>query len=136
MQVGCTGTALHVIHIHGVGAVILESIAAEELIDTVCVPRITVRKNADPLKAAFDGCRSGVFRREGIRDLSALKINLSGSCIVDAAQIKHQHAVDIDPHVIVAIEFKGDGVIAVITSAGRHHEVGVDGHTEIIVRAI
>ena len=46
-----------------------------------------------------------------------------------AADVQHQHIIDIDPHIIVAHEFKHHGIIVHGTAAG-HIKIKGNGHTK------
>lgn len=52
---------------------------------------------------------------------------------MDAAQVAHQHAVDKDPHVVVAGEIVGDGVAAGGLAAVLLHELGAHMDAEKVV---
>ena len=60
------------------------------------------------------------------------KVNLAFGSIVDAADVEHEHAVDVDPHVIIAPEVK-DHVLAVDLATLRHVEVGDHLHAKVVV---
>ena len=61
-------------------------------------------------------------------DYAGRKVDLDGSRVVDAAQVRHQHPVDEDPHVVVAGKLIGDRlcpalvhIAAVLLDKARGH---------------
>ena len=66
-------------------------------------------------------------------DIAGRKVDLQGGRVVDAAQVAHQHAVDKDPHVVVAGEIVGDGFAAGGLAAVLLHELGAHMDAEKVV---
>ena len=61
------------------------------------------------------------------------EVDLERHLLVDAAQIAHEHAVDVNPHVIVARELKDHVFVIGGRAARRLDELRGHGHTKVVV---
>ena len=61
------------------------------------------------------------------------EVDLERRLLVDAAQIAHEHAVDVNPHVIVARKLKDHVFVIGGLAARRLDELRGHGHTKVVV---
>ena len=134
LQVGGTCAMLGIDHQEGMRRIIVEGVAVEEsrLLCSIFGPGRTVRKDTGQLKAFLDR-RVDLSRAHiVINDLTVLEIDRADGGRVDPAKIQHQHAVHVDPQVVVAGKFIDDRLTLLQTAVG-HHKAEVDGHAEEVI---
>ena len=71
--------------------------------------------------------------RSLVCDFACGEIDLTHHCGMDTAEVKHKLAVHIQPHVVVAGEFKDDVVAPVVLAVRRLHKSSLHLHTEEVV---
>ena len=131
LHVGELVTALHVEEVHGVGGVVGEGVA-------VAVPRDRALAAGSPIEVP-QGVGSRMALGANVADLhhTCAEVDVEGRHAVDATEVSHEDAVDVDPHVIVARELEGQGLerpigfldhAAVGLREGRGH-----GDAEVVV---
>ena len=64
------------------------------------------------------------------------KVDLERCLLVNAAQVAHEHAIDVDPHVIVARELKNHVLVIGGLSARRLDELRGHRHAKVVVEII
>ena len=64
------------------------------------------------------------------------KVDLERCLLVNAAQVAHEHAIDVDPHVIVARELKNHILVIGGLSARRLDKLRGHGHAKVVVELI
>ena len=84
------------------------------------------------------GTAAGMSARQRtitVRDLAGREVDGTAVVVVDAAQIERQLAVEVHPHIVIALELE-DHVVVVDLAILRHHELRGNGHTEVVVSGL
>ena len=135
-QVGCARTTLHVEHLHFMCGVITENMDSfpihnfshKELVDFIFIqPACTVITFEDFIKRCL-GAVAIYF--------ACPEVDRTANGAVNATQIQHQFAVNIEPEVIVAGELEDDVVSPVIYAIRCLSEYGGKLHAVVIVGII
>ena len=115
VHVRLSAATLEVEEVEGVVRAGLEGLA----LPLVPVSNTSSRKEAEqrPLRGTVDNHVAG------------LEVNVNLGAVMDAARVAHQHAVNVDPHIVVARELKLHGLV---DACGVEH-LAVRGHGELRV---
>ena len=133
MQIGSTGAAFHVEHLHRMSGVVLEDRSAilEETVQIFV--HLCVRSTGMLFQISF------FIQRPQGRLLSVdihvprTEVDAAITGRMNTAQIQNQLPVNIQPEVIVSGELEDQVVPPGIQPAGTLHEVGIHFHTEVMV---
>ena len=141
VQVRGAGAAFHVIHLHGMGGVILENAGAggEDRIQVrlhggvaglkaVAFAVVLFKQGAQRRRRGAAVC----FFRIGDHDLAGTEVDLADQCGVDAAQVQHKLAVHVQPEVVVARELKDDVVSPGVQAVLALDEACLHLHAEVV----
>ena len=67
-----------------------------------------------------------------VRDLAGREVDGTTVVVVDTTKVKRQLAVEVHPHIIIALELE-DHVVVVDFAILRHHERRGDSHAKVVV---
>ena len=109
MKIGSTCASFHVKHLKCMGRIILKCISCEIISNLAIIPTCSIRKYSCCLEYCFQ-CSAGFHRVITCLAIlpaynACIEVDLTGMCIMYTSNIKNQHTINIDPHVIVAVEF-------------------------------
>ena len=112
-------TALQVEEVEGVRGAVGQGVAAQALGDA----------------AGLEDARQRAFRPAVDEHLARTEVDARAHGVVDAAHIAHEHAVDVDPHVVVARELEGH-VVAAHQAIGGLREHRGHRQAEVVVERV
>ena len=137
VEVRGVGAAFHIQHLQMMGGVVLEDILAsavqrEDLVQIfvdLSVARVRVRLAISQIEQVSHGR----IRFAGDLYHTGGKVHAAVRCIMLAADIQHQYAVDVKPEVVVSGKLEDDVMAPVVLTARALHEGSRHLHAEMPV---
>ena len=141
MQVRSVSAALHIEHLHSVGGIILEDVAVEVFGQILVDLFIGGSGILTLVIIVEDLSQSGMHHIFTVNAGSvSIKVNVAGTEVdcthlggVNAAEVKNQLTVNIQPEVVVTGELEDDIVSPCVQTGRRLYERRLHLHTEVVV---